>query len=103
MDQDGMWVDHALKELPSVPVPAGLEARILGDFDRMAARRGGFFARLRETVWPDAPLWRPAGALAAALVIGIAVGDAVPLEDEGDQATVVALDQPPSFELGESS
>lgn len=105
MDQDGMWVDHALTELPSVPVPASLERRILADFDANAVRRGSLLERLREAVWPDAPLWRPAGALAFALVVGVMAGELMPLEDgEGvEQFATVALDQAPAFDLGESS
>lgn len=102
MDQDGMWVDHALRELPSVPVPAALQARILADFDGAAARRWSL-RKAFDTVWPGVPLWRPATVLAAALVVGIAAGIYVPLEDGGEQTVSIALDAPPSFDLGESS
>jgi hypothetical protein len=110
-EQDAMWVERTLETLPSVPVPAALETRILGDFDRVAARRGaglaGLLVRLRDTVWPGAPLWRPAAVLAAALVIGMTAGIVVPLEDEmsegSEQTASVALDAPPAFELGENS
>ncbi len=96
-----MWADALLKELPSVPVPAGLEARILADFDRQAMRPR-WADRLREALWPGAPLWRPAGAVALALAVGVLVGSYVPLEDE-QPAQTIALDEAPSFDLGESS
>lgn len=102
MDQDEMWAEALLKELPSVPVPAGLERRILADFDRLAARPR-LFDRLRDAVWPGVPLWRPAGALAFALVVGAIAGSYVPLEDSTEQTATIALDEPPSFDLGESS
>ena len=67
-EQDAMWIEHTLETLPSVPVPAALEMRILGDFDRVAARRSvglaGLLDRLRDAVWPGAPVWRPAAVLA---------------------------------------
>lgn len=103
--QDEMWADAFLKELPTVPVPAGLERRILADFDRLALSPR-WTDRLREAVWPGAPLWRPAGALAFALAVGVVVGSYVPLEDTAEQTTAaasIALDEAPSFDLGESS
>ena len=105
MDNDDMWVDEILKELPSVAVPAALQARILADFDARPRRRG-LLARLGDLVWPGVPGWRPATALAAALVLGLTVGNYVPLDDltnGGEQAASIALDQPPGLDSGESS
>jgi hypothetical protein len=107
-DQDAMWLESALKTLPTVPVPAGLEQRILADFDAHAARRRtGLLARLRDAVWPGAPVWRPAFVFGAALVIGLTAGILIPLEDsvaEGsEQTAAISLDAPPAFEIGESS
>jgi hypothetical protein len=46
-------------------------------------------------------------ALAVSLVIGLAAGTLVPLEsamaDNTEQTVAVALDAPPSFDLGENS
>ncbi|MBV9991810.1 MAG: hypothetical protein JOZ72_11000 [Alphaproteobacteria bacterium] len=103
MDDDAMWAEALLKDLPGVPAPAALERRILADFDRVAARRRGWFASLSGMVWPGAPAWQPAAVLAAALVVGIVAGSAVPLEDTTEQAATIALDAPPSFDLGEAS
>lgn len=103
MDQDEMWVGDALGELPGVAVTPALQARILADFDRVAARRWSLRAMF-DAVWPGVPVWRPATVLAAALVIGIAAGIYVPLEDSAEQTTSsIAFDAPPSFDLGESS
>lgn len=108
MDQDTMWLENALEGLPTVPVPAGLERRILADFDRAAARRrSSLLVRLRDAVWPGAPVWRPAFVFSAALVLGLTAGILVPLEDasaeSSEQTAAVSLDAPPAFEIGESS
>jgi hypothetical protein len=108
-DQDAMWVDNALQTLPTVPVPAGLESRILADFDALAARRrASLLGRLRDAVWPGAPAWRPAFVFGAALALGLMAGVLIPIEDsmaEGssEQTAAVSLDAPPAFEIGESS
>jgi len=103
-NEDEEWTQDVLKDLPSVSVPPALERRILADFDAQAARRrDGWLAGLRDAVWPGVPLWRPAGALAFALVVGVTVGTYLPLDDGVEQTASVALDAPPSFELGESS
>src|SRR6202008_3426369 len=99
-DQDAMWVESALETLPTVPVPAELERRILADFDQSAARRrASLLGRLRGAVWPGAPAWRPAFVFGAALVIGLMAGVLIPLEDgmaEGaEQTAAVSLDAPP--------
>ena len=107
-DQDKMWLENALGTLPTVPVPAGLERRILADFDVQAARRrASLLGRLRDAVWPGVPAWRPAFVFGAALVIGLMAGVLIPLEDgmaEGtEQTAAVSLDAPPAFEIGENS
>lgn len=102
-------MDRLFDVLPSVPVPAALEARILADFDRVSTRRRrgltGLLNRLGEAVWPGAPLWRPAAVLGAALLIGVTVGVVVPFEDGVSESETqsIALDSAPSFEIGENS
>lgn len=102
MEQDEMWVSALMRELPSAPVTPELQARILADFDRVPKRRG-WARRLAEAVWPGAPLWRPAGALAFALVLGVVVGSYLPLEETAEQTATIALDEAPIFDLGETS
>jgi hypothetical protein len=108
---DSAWAEAILQELPSVSVTPALQARLLASFDEVTARRhsglGGLLRRLGEAVWPGAPAWQPAAVLAASLAIGIAAGTFVPLEealaDGMDQPAAVALDAPPTFDLGENS
>jgi hypothetical protein len=111
MADDAAWTDGVLRALGPVPATLALQTRVLAAFDGMTARRqqglGGLLRRLSETIWPGAPSWQPAAVLAASLVIGIAAGTFLPLEealaDNVDQPAAVALDAPPSFELGENS
>ena len=80
---DAAFADGVLKALPSVAVPPGLEARILTDFDAVAAKRAPgavarLMIRLRDAMWPGAPLWKPASILALSLLIGLTAGAFVP-------------------------
>jgi len=107
-DDDAVWMTERLKALPTVPVPSALQKSILASFDAVAARRrSSVFARFRDVVWPGAPVWRPATALALSLVIGVAAGTLVPLEgamaDNNEQTVSVALDTPPAFDLDDNS
>jgi hypothetical protein len=107
-DDDAMWITEVLKALPTVPVSAALQQNVLRSFDAVAARRRTtVFGRFRDLVWPGAPAWRPAAALALSLVIGVSAGTLIPLEgamaDSKEQTTSVALDVPPSFDLDENS
>ncbi len=74
--------ERLLRQAEPPQVPAALRRRILADFDRIATRPG--LTRLlrlaADAIWPDAPLWQPAGALALALVVGIGVAALAPLE-----------------------
>jgi hypothetical protein len=108
----GDWLGGMLQALPAVPATPALQARVLASFDtvndRRRSGRAGMLQRLGEAIWPGAPAWQPAAVLAASLAIGIAAGTFLPLEealaDAVDQpAAGLALDAPPSFELGETS
>jgi len=84
--QEARFADEALGLLPSVAVPSALEARILADFDRIAARHAPgrlrrLFLRWRDDLWPGAPLWKPASVLALSLAIGVMAGVLMPMSD----------------------
>lgn len=102
VQQDAAFAQRTVSALPSVPVPAELEARILADFDAVAARRRAspwnLPARLvrgwRDLVWPGAPVWKPATALALSLAIGLLAGAVVPSSAfvQQDQTQVSSVD-----------
>jgi len=80
---DAAYAAKLLKALPTTAVSSSLEARILGDFDRLMLgqdHRGAqrIVARWAERLWPGAPLWQPLSALALSLLIGLAAGTLVP-------------------------
>ncbi|MEI9930959.1 MAG: hypothetical protein WDM89_10510 [Rhizomicrobium sp.] len=107
-NDDAAWATGMLKALPTVPVSAALQQNILASFDVVVARRrAGVFARIRDAVWPGAPVWRPITAVAFSLVIGVLAGTVVPLEgamaDNNEQTASIALDAPPAFDLNENS
>ena len=89
-DQEADDLDRLLsRAAPPAAVPATLERRVLADYDRIAARwtLTRLLDRLADAIWPDAPFWQPACALAAAVVIGLGVAAFAPLDvaapDEG--------------------
>jgi len=84
--EDARFADEVLARLPTTPVPPALEARILADFDHVAAARApGAVARLvrrwQALIWPGAPAWKPASALALSLIVGMMAGVLVPSSD----------------------
>ncbi len=96
---DAQFTQEIFRALPTTAVPAGLEARILADFDRVAVRRSGWFGRLGAQLWPGAPAWQPASALALSLVIGLVAGGFMPspqaASTNSDQMVTAALDAAP--------
>ena len=104
--RDVRFAHEVLGSLPTTPVPARLEARILADFDRIAARRAPgmlsrLFRRWRDAVWPGAPVWKPASVLALSLAIGLTAGVLVPSSELASNTTtqsdqqIAATDAPP--------
>jgi len=103
-NQEARFTDVVLGLLPTVPVSPALEARILDDFDRIAARRAPgvlvrAFWRWRDSLWPGAPLWKPASVLALSLAIGVMAGVLIPASDlaastSSDQQYAAADDPP---------
>lgn len=80
---DKAFAGRLLQSLPTVAVPSALEARLLADFDRIAAaRQPGKVKRIAwgwaERLWPGVPAWQPASLLVLSLVIGLTAGAFVP-------------------------
>jgi hypothetical protein len=102
---EAAFADGVLKALPGVAVPPGLEARILADFDAVAAKRAPgsvsrFLRRLRDAIWPGAPLWKPASILALSLLIGLTAGAFVPAAALGpSEQTNVTADTPSVLDM----
>jgi hypothetical protein len=103
-DQD--FANRALRQLPQPVLSPGFEAALMAAYDAWNAERASgpwaaFKAGLRrfsETVWPGAPLWVPASALAAALLVGASLGVALPAAAIAEQSGF-SLEQPGSFSL----
>jgi hypothetical protein len=83
-----------------------LEAALLAAYDGWnAGRPNGLLAawktglrRFSETIWPGAPLWVPASALAAALLVGAGLGAVLPTMINAEPPGF-SLEPPPSFSL----
>ncbi len=103
--EDAAFADGVLKALPSVAVPPELEARILADFNAVAAKRAPgavsrFMQRLRDAAWPGAPLWKPASILALSLLIGLTAGAFVPAADlTSPEQTTASADTPSVLDI----
>ena len=100
------FTDRALKRLPAEIPPRGFETALLKAYDAWnAGRAEGPWAALRaasrqfsESVWPGAPLWAPASALAFALLVGAGLGATLPSTFQ-DEQPAFSLEQPASFSL----
>ena len=80
---DAAFADAILKGLPATAVPAALQARILADFERVAARRASRWTHRiaqhwSELLWPGVPVWQPVSMLALSLIVGLTAGAFVP-------------------------
>lgn len=104
--EDAAWLDRLLAQAAAPAIPPALERRILADFDRLSAR-WTFAKALRralDAIWPDAPLWQPAGAFGLALLIGLGTAAFAPFDipqqdDPGSSA--FALDASPDSDAGQ--
>jgi hypothetical protein len=108
---DAAFAARILTDLPGVPAPGTLEARILADFEAVAAKRKASLwalvlrpaRRLRDAVWPSAPAWKPASVFALSLLIGLAAGTLVPASALTSVTSVqdetVAVDTVPDLNL----
>jgi hypothetical protein len=110
-------LDATLDRVPSAAASASLNARVLAGFDAAAPHlRAGAFApltraitRVRDLIWPGAPLWQPVSALALSLIVGLVVGVLVPADvyaHGGDDLTASAspgMANMPLADLGQGS
>ena len=63
-------------------------------------RRGKLgLRRFSETIWPGAPIWAPASALAAALLVGAGIGAAWPAMTQAEPVPGFSLERTASFSL----
>jgi len=104
---DQAFANRVVKRLPLTPPSAGFEAALLAAYDAWNAERGnGSWAawkvglrRFSETIWPGAPIWAPASALAAALLVGAGVGAAWPAMTSAEPVPAFSLERTASFSL----
>lgn len=92
---DRQFTTRALACLGEAVPPAGLNRRLLDTYEART-RRG--FSRLAELVWPGAPAWAPGMALAAALLLGIGAGMALPSPAMAGRMGF-SLEEPPSLSI----
>jgi hypothetical protein len=102
--------DRALDRFEVSEEHAALADRILGDFDAAVQRkRSSLQARLiaaglrvREIVWPDAPLWKPAAALTLSILLGVFAGvvmhQAATMHDINDSNAMISDDGAPAID-----
>lgn len=107
--EDAAFVARALAHLPSPEVSLALQARILADFDAVAARRRrrplALLKSWTAALKPGMPLWQPGAVLVASLVCGLIVGalaapahtPAATLATSADTATTGTSDTIPAF------
>lgn len=103
---DRDFTDRAIKQLARPSAPTGLESGLLAAYDDWNAGHGkrrwlGWRAAARfvvDIIWPGAPVWAPASALAAALLVGAGLGILLPAM-MSRQPQVFSLEQPSSFSL----
>ncbi len=105
---DAEFAADLLRRLPTTPVSAALEARILSDFDHIVGKNTpGALIRLmrrwRDALWPGAPVWQPASLLALSLVIGLMAGTLVPTSTLSASTTsdqsLAAVETTPALDL----
>jgi hypothetical protein len=99
-------LDQSLVPTGPEPVPASLEHKLLADFARVSQRPSlqRVLRGAAEFVWPGAPAWQPAFALALALAVGLGIAALTPLEEpHADSASVgvFALDGTPDIDAGQ--
>lgn len=105
-NSDQVFVRQAMARLPKPTPSPGFEAALLAAYDAWKDQREkGIWAawkaglgRFCEIVWPGAPLWAPASALAAALLAGASLGGLLPAALNAEPQGF-SLEQPENFSL----
>ena len=103
---DQAFADRAVKRLPPAMPSPGFEVALLAAYDAWNGERanGPWAAwkaglrRFSETIWPGAPVWAPASALAAALLVGAGLGVALPVMANAEPSGF-SLERTASFSL----
>lgn len=103
---DRDFAERALARLPKAEPSPGLETALLAAYDAWNAKRSAGpwsalkagFGRVSDIVWPGAPPWAPASALAASLLLGAGIGAALPAMVDAE-APGFSLEQTGRFSL----
>ena len=103
---DQAFADRAVKRLPLTTPSPGFEAALLAAYDAWNAERPqgvraawkAGLSRFSEAIWPGAPVWAPASALAAALLVGAGLGAVLPAMTS-TESMGFSLEQPATFNL----
>ena len=103
---DQRFAERALARLPAATPSAGLEAALLAAYDAWQRERAqgpwsafkAGLGRFSQTIWPDAPLWAPAAALAASLLVGATLGAFLPAMRDMEPSSF-SLDHTQRFSL----
>jgi hypothetical protein len=93
---DRDFAARTLARLGALAPPPGLERRLLAAYATQA--RPGVLNRLAGLIWPGMPVWAPGAAFAAALLVGLGVGMAMPDPILVERAGF-SLVEPPSFSV----
>ena len=80
-------LDSLLDDAPVLEPPAALKSRILERAPKPAVSWADRVDRLAEIAWPFGPRWQPVAALAAAAVLGVLVGVAVPQASQAEASS----------------
>ena len=92
--REAAMLDGLLDELPAYRPSTVVTARILAAAPAGSAKPGGVLSAVLRSLWPERPIWQPASGLAAAALLGLAVGLSEPTAGGGatDPLAVVDLD-----------
>lgn len=103
---DRLFAERIFTRLPAETLPPRLEAALLAGYEAWRAERArgslaAILAGLRnfsQAIWPGAPLWAPAAAFAASLLVGATIGAGLPAANEFEPQTF-SLEHTQNFSL----